>query len=79
MNAYAVIRAAIPGADDELCDYVLWKRTRFPFDGSPRTIYECARRWQRSRVPLCETCDRPALKDQWHCDRCSKILEQANG
>ena len=31
MKAQEIIQAAIPGADDGLCEHIIWGRTAFPF------------------------------------------------
>lgn len=60
-----IIRAAIPGASDELCEFVLWERTVFPCDGiDARTLYKTASRTRRAAehgIKLCDFCDNRAI------------------
>ncbi len=74
----AVVRAAIPGASDGLCEHVLWGRTAFPAKGvSARDIYRAASRLRRATDKgerLCDTCDRKASPGKWSCAHCRAAL-----
>lgn len=76
-SAFDVIRAAIPGADDDLCEHVLWSRTPFPIEApDARSLYRAADRVQRaarSGRRLCDFCDRDAA-GRWCCDGCAAAL-----
>ena len=46
-----VIKAAIPGADEFVCDHVLWGRTPFPMGKvTARSLYRAASRLRRATV-----------------------------
>lgn len=78
MDAAAIVRAAIPDADDDTVSYVLWERTPYPFAKvSPQALYQAAstvRRAGKRGLRLCEQCDSPALYPGWLCARCSGAL-----
>lgn len=80
MTPAQVIRAAIPGADDSLCEYILWERTPFPCGPIwARDIYAAASRWRRADVRgvrLCEFCDRIA-ETGLTCASCEAGLQRA--
>lgn len=71
------IRAAIPGASDELVDHIVWGRTPFPFKKlGARDFYKAASRFKRASdrgVRLCDHCDNIAV-DGWCCQNCSDAL-----
>lgn len=73
------IRAAIPEADDALCDHIVWGRTPFPFAKlSARDFYRAASRFKRAQdrgVRLCDFCDNIAI-DGWNCNACNEALSQ---
>lgn len=77
MQTSEIIRAAIPGADESLCDYVLWERTPYPFASlTAKDIYRAARRLQRAQDAgkrLCDLCDRVAVQG-YTCARCMGLL-----
>lgn len=62
MNALAVVRAAIPGADERLVEAILWERTPFPCGSvTARQLYVAAARYRRASAKglrLCDLCDR---------------------
>lgn len=78
MQISEIIRAAIPGAMDEVCEYVLWERTAYPFAKlTARDIYRAASRWKRARDAgncLCEYCDRLASRGSRLCPSCANML-----
>lgn len=77
-TAAQVIRAAIPDADKDVIDYVLWNRTPFPFDARPRTIYRCAagyNRASRNSIALCDFCRNRAESGAWACAPCRDALD----
>lgn len=78
MNAMQVVRAAIPGASEQLCEHVLWSRTAFPFGHvGPRDLYRAADRLRRATekgIELCEFCDAITEPDKMACRRCDAAL-----
>lgn len=80
MDVRDVIRAAMPGATDEDCDFVIWARTPFPFSAlTAQMIYKAASGWARASakaVRLCDWCDNIASDDKggFLCDRCRAAL-----
>lgn len=79
MTSEEIIRAAIPGASDGLCDHILWGRTPFPVGSiTPKSLYRAASAWKRAcdkNIELCELCHRKAT-DGMLCERCSAALRQ---
>lgn len=78
MTPRDVVRHAIPGAPDDVCDYIVWNLTPFPFRVSAREIYAAARRFvraQRNGVTMCDWCNRRAQDGQFVCVRCARGLE----
>lgn len=77
MEVLDVVRAAIPEADESLCEYVIWGRTPYPC--SPLTakdVYRAAYRLKRatdSGKKLCDWCDRLATQGDL-CDKCRAAL-----
>jgi hypothetical protein len=73
------IRAAIPGADDALCDHIVWGRTPFPFTKlSARDFYRAARCFKRAQdhgISLCDFCDNIAV-NKFCCKACDDALHQ---
>lgn len=69
-----IIRAAIPGASDDVCQHVLWGRTPFPFKKlTARDIYKAASGYIRSArrgTYLCDHCHRIADYDIYECVGC---------
>lgn len=79
MTFAELISKALPGASAATVDYVLWNRTPFPFDSSPRRLFKCADGYRRAcanKIQLCECCDRPAV-DGWNCQPCNDALRTA--
>jgi len=81
MTPAEIVRAAIPGADDSLCEHILWGRTPFPCGQVwARDIYRAASRWKRAEEQgnqLCELCDRLAAEGFILCDICNAALTRA--
>lgn len=79
MTAYDAIRAAIPGAPDDLCSHIVWGRTPFPFKRlEARDFYRAASRFQRAHANgrvLCDMCDRIAVEGKCMCTTCQEGLE----
>lgn len=73
-----VIKAAIPGADEVVCDHVLWGRTPFPMGKvTARSLYRAASRLRRataSKIQLCDFCDNRVLSGHFYCSRCCNSL-----
>ena len=77
MNASQIIRAAIPGADVDTVDHVLWARTPFPVAKiDAKMLYRAASGLQRASAKghrLCDFCERVA--DCSLCARCTRQLK----
>ena len=80
MTALEVVRCAIPGADVQLAEFILWARTPFPVGRvTVRALYQAASRYRRAeyhRMRLCEFCDRRAEGGAWLCRSCEKALSE---
>lgn len=78
MTGAQIIRAAIPGADDGLCEHILWGRTPFPVGRvTARDLYRAASGFHRAAVKgvqLCDFCEKPVDPDAYVCERCSNAL-----
>ena len=78
-SALAIVRAAIPGADVTLTQFILWERTPFPCGRvTARDLYRAASRLQRAKAAgryLCDFCDRVVERNRDLCQRCAKALE----
>ena len=76
-----IIKAAIPDASEETCDFILWSRTPFPVGAiTARSLYKAASRVQRCSMKglrLCEFCDNLVDKG-WTCAKRAKALDNAN-
>ena len=74
-----VAQAAIPGADAELTDYILWEMTPFPCGPvSAQRFYKAASRFRRAaknKIRLCDMCDNQAQSGKWMCSRCESELK----
>ena len=70
-----IIKQAIPDADEQLCEHILWGRTCFPAGQiTAKSLYKAAARWRRAwinRIRLCDYCDQPALAGEFEC-QCHK-------
>jgi len=78
MNVMQVVRAAIPGASEQLCEHILWGRTAFPVGRVwPRDLYRAADRLRRATekgIELCEFCDAITEPGKMACNRCDAAL-----
>ena len=73
MDHHIIIRAAIPGASENLCSHVLWSRTAYPLHCTPRLLYKAASRLGRARkngIVLCELCNNKIDPAQIICESC---------
>lgn len=81
MLIHDIIKAAIPDADESLCEYIAWGRTAFPFTPvSAKAFYKAASRFHRAShkgVRLCDFCDRVAEKNGL-CLDCKKALNASH-
>lgn len=80
MTPTDIISAALPGANEEVLDFVLWNRTPFPFDANPKMLFKRAagyRRACKNGIDLCELCTRPARPEKWTCEKCDAALKAA--
>lgn len=73
-----VIKAAIPEADESLCEYMLWERTPYPFGQvTAKSLYRAASRVKRARErkrTLCDFCDNEVTGEAHLCHRCETAL-----
>lgn len=80
MTALDIVKAAIPGADQDLAQHVLWARTPFPIGAvSAHDLYRAASRYRRAieqGLRLCDWCDR-VCGDELLCERCASALHAA--
>ena len=80
-TAAEVVLAAIPDADKDVVDYVLWGRTPFPVGRvTARSLYKAASGFKRAcdhKLRLCDHCHRPAMTGEWECSHCRAVLDQA--
>jgi hypothetical protein len=69
-----VIQAAIPGADEQTCDHILWSRTPFPMGRiTARSLFKAAsgtRRAAANNIVLCDHCDNRVTDHKWECNAC---------
>jgi len=76
-----IVRAAVPSADADYVDFIMWARTPYPCGKvTPRDIYKAAsghRRAFEHGLRLCDHCDHLAMPDQWECAECAAILREA--
>ena len=81
MNIQQIIKAAIPDADETVCDWILWGRLPYPFAKlTAKDIYKAAHRFKRVDVKgkrLCDLCDKLVECDNWTCDTCKSSLSNA--
>lgn len=81
MDSHTIVRAAIPGATDELCSHILWGRTPFPCGAiTVRSLYRAASAWRRAGehgIQLCDLCHRKT-DGGWTCARCAAALARCN-
>ncbi len=78
MEAQEIIRAAILGAGDEICQHILWGRTPFPFAVvTAQALYKAASGFHRANtngIQLCDHCHNPAMENKWMCKQCAGAL-----
>jgi hypothetical protein len=78
MRIDEIIRNAIPEATEDLCEYILWNRTAYPFEGlTAKCVYKAASRFKRAGergIQLCDFCDRRAMLGKSVCKRCDTAL-----
>ena len=75
-----ISRNAIPGADAETCEYILWEKTPYPAgDVTPRSLYRAAARYRRAcangRI-TCEFCNNLATDNTTLCGACNDALRR---
>jgi len=74
-----VVRAAIPNADHDCVEYVLWNRTAFPMGRvTAQGLFKKASGFRRASdagKSLCDFCDRLSLTGQYCCQRCTDALK----
>jgi hypothetical protein len=79
-TAAEVIRAAMPGASTDICEYILWNRTPYPAGKvTAQSLCKAASRTKRAwdkHVRLCELCDRKVEGGRIICRKCEKALEE---
>lgn len=78
MELVNVVMAAIPGADQDVAEHVLWSRTSYPAGSvSAREVFDAASRLRRATangLRLCDFCDRVAREGRWTCVQCHQAL-----
>ena len=78
MTPQQIVSAAVPGASDEFCDYVLWERTPFPAGVvTAQSIYKAASRSARAHKNnrrLCDFCDNEVIAGAYLCHGCRTAL-----
>lgn len=81
MTPAQIVRAAIPGAEDDVCEHVLWGMTPFPCGPiTAQDIYRAASRLRRASakgIRLCDWCHRIAMNG-WTCEVCQAALARAS-
>ena len=81
MDVRTIIRYAIPNASDEVCEWIIWDRTAYPFVPlTAKEIYKAAARVQRAtngKKQLCDLCDRLAEPKMGLCKKCREALNKA--
>lgn len=79
MTLLQIVRAAIPSANRNLAEHILWGRTAFPCGRSnAKIIYRAASRFARAGrngLHLCDLCDRLAVVGDL-CERCDTALRR---
>lgn len=76
MRTEQIIKAAIPDATPELCGYIVWNRTPFPFELDARMLYKAASTFRRASEKgrtLCDFCDNEA-NTGYCCNSCRQRL-----
>ncbi len=82
MTPIDIIAKVFPDANEHDLDYVLWNRTPFPFDASPRVLFKNADGYRRAcanGIQLCELCSRPARRGKLSCAPCHAALTKGDG
>jgi len=78
MTIKEIIQNAIPNANEELCEYIVWSRTPYPCGAlGARELYQAARRLKRATDNghrLCDLCDRIAILNKSVCKKCDDAL-----
>jgi len=81
MKAADCIRVAIPGASDDLIEYIIWNRTPYPFKKiCHRELYKAAHGYRRASERgsrLCDYCHNIAVEG-WICKKCDDALHAPN-
>lgn len=81
MRFSELIRAAIPGASDDLCEHILWNRTPFPLTKlSAQKVYKAASTFTRAfknGIDLCDFCDNKITTYKCMCNKCTTMLNSA--
>jgi len=78
MTPHDIVRGAIPDASDDLCSFIVWAMTPFPFRVDAKEIYRAASRAKRAGangIRICEHCRNRAEPDLWCCARCEAALQ----
>lgn len=83
MDIQKVIRAAIPDATSEVCEWLIWERMPYPVGMiSARAVYKAAamvRRAAAGKKRLCEFCDRLAEPGKAICHVCACLSGRQGG
>jgi hypothetical protein len=78
MRVIDIIRGAIPDADKEVADVILWGHTPYPAGPiTAQSLYKAASRFRRAGAAgrrLCDWCPTAIPHDRYVCDGCQKAL-----
>jgi len=78
MEIKEIIQNAIPGANDDVCEFIMWARTPYPAGAvSAKSLYRAADRFRRANsngLRLCDMCDRIAMPKRCVCKKCDDAL-----
>ena len=73
-----IIKAAIPSADESICEHILWGRTPFPMRGiSAKELFKSASGFNRANKKgnrLCDWCHCLAVEGKSECQSCYDAL-----
>lgn len=79
MTPEQIVQAAIPNADMQTVEHVLWGMTPFPMgEVTAQTIYRAASRFRRAcanGIDLCDCCDNKVDPSyRFYCKPCGDVL-----
>lgn len=77
MTPVDVIKTVFPDAHIDVCEYIIWNRTAYPFEIKAKTLYKAAARYKRclkNDICLCDYCNNKIDKSKYVCDNCKRNL-----